>query len=106
MLLREQLVSDFAGIILGCVRNNGWLTDISENVGINRKEFNRKKFSSMQLHRVLRIVAGLAWKMSWYRFSIVWMKLGELIFKMGDQQFYELCDEKRDFRKKRDSKKV
>jgi len=26
MLLREKLVSDFAEIILGCVKNNVWLT--------------------------------------------------------------------------------
>lgn len=88
-------MSDFAGIILGSVKNNGWLTEISDEVGINRKEFNRKRLAKMPLHRLLRILTGLAWKMSWSKFSIVWIALGKLIFDMGDQQFYEFCDEKR-----------
>ena len=95
MLLREKLTSDFAGIILGAVKNNGWLTEISDGVGINRRDFCRKKLATMQLHRVLRILTGMAWKMSWLKFSIVWMTLGKLIFKMGDQQFFEFADEKR-----------
>lgn len=98
MLLREKLVSDFAGIILGAVKNNGWLTDISEAVGVNRGHFNREKMSKMQLHRVLRILTGLAWKMTWLKFSIIWMALGKVIYEMGDQQFYEMCDEKRKLR--------
>jgi hypothetical protein len=62
MILREKLASDFAGIILGVVRNNGWLTEISDTVGINRKHFCRKQMSVMQLHRLLRILTALAWK--------------------------------------------
>ena len=53
MILREKLASDFAGIILGVVRNNGWLTEISDTVGINRKHFCRKQMSVMQLHRIM-----------------------------------------------------
>ena len=101
MLLREKLVSDFAGIVLGCVKNNGWLTEISETVGINRKQFNRKQLAKMKLNRVLRILTGLAWKMSWLKFSIVWMALGKLIYKMGDQQFFEMCDEVREAKPKK-----
>ena len=100
MLLREKLTSDFAGIILGSVKNNGWLTEISDGVGINRRDFNRRRLSKMPLHRVLRILTGLAWKMTWLRFSILWMALGKLIFAMGDQQFFEFSDEKRLLRDK------
>lgn len=101
MLLREQLVSDFTGTILGSVRNNGWLTEISDAVSINRKDFNRKQLSKMALHRVLRILTALAWKMSWTRFFIIWTALGKLIYNMGDQQFFEMCDEMKEVRKKR-----
>lgn len=99
MLLREKLTSDFAGIILGTVKNNGWLTEISDGVGINRKDFCRKRLATMQLHRLLRILTGMAWKMTWWKFSIVWMALGNLIFKMGDQQFFEFSDEMKRLRK-------
>jgi len=95
MLLREQLVSDFSGTVLENVRDNGWLTEISDAVGINRKYFNRKGLAGMKLRCVLRILAGLAWKMTWTEFSYVWMELGRQIYDMGDQQFYEMCDERK-----------
>lgn len=95
MLLREKLASDFAGIILGVVRNNGWLTEISDTVGINRKHFCRKQMSVMQLHRLLRILTALAWKTSKPQFFYIWIKLGKLIYEMGDENFYEFVDEQR-----------
>ncbi|MDE5784572.1 MAG: hypothetical protein K2H97_09680 [Prevotella sp.] len=99
MMLREKLVSDFAGIILGAVRNNGWLTEISDGVGINRRNFNRRKLAKMPLHCVLRILTGLAWKMSWCKFCVAWMALGKLIYEVGDRQFFEFSDERKKLRK-------
>lgn len=93
MKLREQLVSDFAGIVIGTVKDNGWLTHISNEVGINRREFNRKGMSKMKLHRLLRILTALAWRMPWKRFRGVWMTLGEIIYEMGNDHFPEFCDE-------------
>jgi len=42
MLLREQLTSEFVGQVLDDMKNNGWLTQISDEVGVNRRELTRK----------------------------------------------------------------
>lgn len=100
MLLRDKLVSDFVEIILDSVKNNGWLTEISDAVGINRNKFTPDKMSRMKLFCVLRILTGLAWQMSQEQFSTLWMALGKLIFEMGEQHYFEFCDEMRNMRKK------
>ena len=80
-MLREDLASDFAGTILDSVKENGLLRTISEDVGINRSEFNRKGIAGMKLFRVLRILVGLAFYMEPDRWMKCWRLLGDYNFE-------------------------
>jgi hypothetical protein len=94
-LLREKLANDFAGMILDCVKNNGWLRSVSEDIGINRDEFNRKDISNMKLRRVIRILVSLAFHLDPKRWLKLWMQLGSLIFEMEEYHYDEFCNERR-----------
>lgn len=60
-MIKDQLTSSVAGIILSHVRRErGRLTAVSDMCGINRMEFTRKGLSRMRMHRFLRVVYALA----------------------------------------------
>lgn len=59
-MIKDQLTSKVAGIILQHVRNpKGRLTEISDMCKINRKEFNVRGLSKMKGHRLLRILYAI-----------------------------------------------
>ena len=94
-MCREQLAEKFAGDILATVKDNGWKRSISEDIGINRREFKTGKIANMKLCRVLRILVALAFRMNaaeWWR---CWMRLGTFIYDMADNSYAEFCDERR-----------
>jgi hypothetical protein len=55
-MLKDQLTSSCAGIILDEVRKEGRLTFVSDECGINRKYFNRKMFRLLRFHRLVRLL--------------------------------------------------
>ena len=56
-MLRDELTSDVAGIILEYLRSvKGRLTEVSNLSGINRREINRKGLSKMRMNRLMRLV--------------------------------------------------
>lgn len=98
MLLREQLISDFVGLLLDSVRNNGWLTHVSDDAGINRKKMNRKGLASMPLGTILRLILALCHHLnrrSPKDFMALWWKLGLVIQIMEDEHYWDLIDERR-----------
>lgn len=63
IMLKDQLTSLCAGIILGEVRRDHRLTIISDECGINRKYFTRKYFRLLRFHRQIRLLYALSsWK--------------------------------------------
>jgi hypothetical protein len=59
-MLKDQLTSSCAGIILDEVRKEGRLTFVSDECGINRKYFNRKMFRLLRFHRLVRLLYSLS----------------------------------------------
>ena len=60
-MLRDELTSDVAGIILEYLRSvKGRLTEVSNLSGINRRELNRKGLSKMRMNRLMRLVYTMA----------------------------------------------
>lgn len=94
-MLREKLAREFAGVVIDKVRNNGWLTEVSEDIGINRREFNRKGLADMRLHRLLRILIALEWRLNPKGFMKLWLSLGSMIVEMAEYHYDEFCDERR-----------
>ena len=94
-MLRNQLASRFVGVILDRVKNNGWERTISEDVGINRREFNRNDFVNMKMSRMLRVLVALAFRLGPHRFILLWTLLGNFIMSMAENAYAEFCDERR-----------
>ena len=94
-MLREQLARNVAGVILDSVKDNGLKRKISEDIGINRREFNRKSIAGMKLHRLLRILVGLAFYMGIDRWEDLWMQIGSYIFEISEFCYFDFCDERR-----------
>lgn len=93
-MLKEQLTSEVAGIILRHVRNpKGKLTEISELCRINRKEFNVRGLSKMKLHRLLRIIYVLALTMSYDQYRKMTDEVRDVIWEHEECYDYLLFDE-------------
>ena len=103
MLLREQLTSEFVGQVLDDMKNNGWLTQISDEVGVNRRELTRKGLADMKLSRALRLLVGLCdhqCRRSYSQWYELWMQLGRIILDMAENHYYEMVDERRNVKQK------
>lgn len=93
-MLKEQLTSAVAGIILHHVRETkGRLTEVSDLCSINRKEFNRRGLSKMKLHRLLRLVYALALIMPYREFDVMWKDILDEIRNYSDDYDFTLLDE-------------
>ena len=94
-MLRDQLVSKCAGVILDAVRSErGRLTFVSGESQVNRQYFNRKKFRTLKLFRVIRVLYVLAMEMERDEFIMIGDKVFEEIWDMQDDWGYDLLDEK------------
>lgn len=98
MKLRDKLTSDFAGLLLDNVRNNGWLTCVSNDASINRGKMNRRGIGQLRLHQVLRLLVALCHhssRRSEKLFMALWWKLGLMILAMSDNEhYYDFVDER------------
>lgn len=93
-MLKQQLTSEVAGIILRHVRNpKGKLTEISDLCRINRKEFNVHGLSKMKLHRLLRIIYALALTMGYDQYRKMMDEIRDVIWENEECYDYLLFDE-------------
>lgn len=94
MLLRNQLTSRVAGIILTRIRERkGRLTEISDECRINRREFNVRGFSKMSLQRLLRVFYALYMVLPKREFDAMENEIAEVIADYADEYDYVLLDE-------------
>jgi hypothetical protein len=97
MKLREKLTSDFAGLLLDTVKDNGWLTCVSDDASINRRRMNRKGIGQLRLHQVLRLLVALCHHCSRHsekQFLGLWWKLGLMIAAKADNEnYFDFVDE-------------
>jgi hypothetical protein len=93
-MLKEQLTSKVAGIILEHVRSKkGRLTELSDWCRINRKEFNIRGLSQMKFHRLLRILYALHLECEYYEWKQLWDEISETIQEFSDEYDFTLLDE-------------
>ncbi len=99
MKQREKLTSDFAGLLLDFVKDNGWLTAVSDDAGINRKKMTRKGIGLLRVHQLLRMLVALCYhssRRSDKLFLALWWELGRIITALADgMDYYDLVDEGR-----------
>lgn len=94
MLLRKQLTSKVARIILTRIRDRkGRLTEISDECRINRREFNVRGFSKMSLQRLLRVFYALCLVLPKSEFDAMGNEIAEVIADYADEYDYVLLDE-------------
>ena len=98
MKLRDKLTSDFVGLLLDSVRDNGWTTCVSNDASINRKYMNRAGIGRLRVHQLLRLLVALCHhssRRSEKMFLGMWGKLGQMIVAMADSEhYYDFVDEK------------
>ena len=95
-MLRDELTSDVAGIILECLRSvKDRLTEVSNLSGINRREINRKGLSKMRMSRLMRLVYTMQLVMPPYKSEAMWQKIIEKVREYADYYDYILLDERR-----------
>lgn len=97
-MLRDQLVSDCAGIILDAVRSErGRLTFVSVESRTNRTCFTRKLFRNIRWFKFIRILYCLSMKMEREAFKKLGEKLFDEIWLRADYYDYVLLDERKKF---------
>lgn len=95
-MLRDELTSDVAGIILEYLRSvKGRLTEVSNLSGINRREINRKGLAKMRMSRLMRLVYTMQLVMPPYKSEAMWQKIIEKVREYADYYDYILLDERR-----------
>ena len=90
-MIKNQLTSLCAGILLSEVRVKGHLTYISEESGINRKNMNRKNFRLLRFHRLVRLLYTTASWTDRERFRELGARMFETIWDFNqeyDDRFY------------------
>lgn len=93
-MLKEQLTSMVAGIVLQRVRSEkGRLTEISELSKINRREFTVRGLSKMRMHRLLRIFYALTLVMTYHQFKLMMDEIHDAVREFSDKYDYDLLDE-------------
>ncbi len=94
MLLRNQMTSRVAGIILTRIRERkGRLTEISDECRINRREFNVRGLSKMSLHRLLRVVYALYMVLPKREYDEMMDEIRRVMAAYADHYDYLLLDE-------------
>ena len=94
MLLRNQLTSRVAGIILTRIRERkGRLTEISDECRINRREFNVRGFSKMSLQRLLRVFYALYMVLPKREYDEMMDEIRRVMAAYADHYDYLLLDE-------------
>lgn len=85
IMLKEQLTSAVAGIILHHLRDfKGRLTEVSDLSNINRRELNRKGLAKMKMHRLLRLVYAMALVLPYREFDLMWKDILDEIRNFSD----------------------
>ena len=91
MKLRDELTSNFAGLLLDTVNDNGLKTCVSDDAGINRTKTNRRSIGQLRVHQLLRLLVALCHHCSRHSeklFLAMWWKLGLMIVAMADSEHY------------------
>ena len=95
-MLRDELTSDVAGIILEYLRSvKGRMTEVSNLSGINRREINRKGLSKMRMNRLMRLVYTMTLVMPPKASEAMWQKIIEKVREYVDYYDFILLDERR-----------
>ena len=95
-MLRDELTSDVAGIILESLRSvKGRMTEVSNLSGINRRELNRKGLSKMRMNRLMRLVYTMQLVMPPKASDAMWQKIHDKVREYADYYDYILLDERR-----------
>ena len=95
-MLRDELTSDVAGIILENLRSvKGRLTEVSNLSGINRRELNRKGLSKMRMNRLMRLVYTMTLVMPPNKSDAMWQKILEKLREYAKDFDFILLDERR-----------
>ena len=95
-MLRDELTSDVAGIILENLRSvKGRLTEVSNLSGINRRELNRKGLAKMRMNRLMRLVYAMLLIMPSKKSDAMWQKILEKVREYANYYDYILLDERR-----------
>ena len=95
-MLRDELTSDVAGIILENLRSvKGRLTEVSNLSGINRRELNRKGLSKMRMNRLMRLVYAMLLIMPPKKSDAMWQKILEKLREYAKDFDFILLDERR-----------
>lgn len=96
IMLRDELTSDVAGIILECLRGvKGRVTEVSNLSGINRREINRKGLAKMRMNRLMRLVYAMVLVMPPKKSDAMWQQILEKVREYSDYYDYILLDERR-----------
>jgi acyl-[acyl carrier protein]--UDP-N-acetylglucosamine O-acyltransferase len=95
-MLRDELTSDVAGIILESLRSvKVRMTEVSNLSGINRRELNRKGLSKMRMNRLMRLVYTMTLVMPPKASDAMWKKIIEKVREYADYYDFILLDERR-----------
>jgi hypothetical protein len=95
-MLRDELTSDVAGIILENLRSvKGRLTEVSNLSGINRRELNRKGLAKMRMNRLMRLVYAMLLIMPPKKSDAMWQKILEKLREYAKDFDFILLDERR-----------
>ena len=95
-MLRDELTSDVAGIILESLRSvKGRMTEVSNLSGINRRELNRKGLSKMRMNRLMRLVYTMTLVMPPKASDAMWQKIIEKVRDYAKDFDFILLDERR-----------
>ena len=95
-MLRDELTSDVAGIILEYLRSvKGRLTEVSNLSGINRRELNRKGLAKMRMNRLMRLVYTMQLVMPPKKSDAMWQKILEKLRDYAKDFDFILLDERR-----------
>jgi hypothetical protein len=95
-MLRDELTSDVAGIILENLRSvKGRLTEVSNLSGINRRELNRKGLAKMRMNRLMRLVYAMLLIMPPKKSDAMWQKILEKVREYAKDFDFILLDERR-----------
>ena len=95
-MLRDELTSDVAGIILENLRSvKGRLTEVSNLSGINRREINRKGLAKMRMNRLMRLVYAMLLIMPPKKSDAMWQKILEKLREYAKDFDFILLDERR-----------
>ena len=95
-MLRDELTSDVAGIILENLRSvKGRLTEVSNLSGINRRELNRKGLAKMRMNRLMRLVYAMLLIMPPKKSDAMWQKILEKLRDYAKDFDFILLDERR-----------